>query len=35
MKDIFVWQFWIGILLGYFLLGRLIAFIKSKTMKIA
>jgi hypothetical protein len=28
--DLFAWQFWVGLLLGYFVLGHLLALVKSK-----
>jgi hypothetical protein len=30
MRDFFVWQFWLGLLIGYLLLGRLISGVRSK-----
>lgn len=28
--QLFQWQFWVGLILGYFVLGHAIAFLKSK-----
>ena len=34
MKDIFVWQFWAGLLFGYFLLARIVAFVRTKVASV-
>lgn len=30
MKDLFVWQLWLGLLLGWLVLGRVIALLRAK-----
>lgn len=35
VKDLFIWQFWLGLLLGYLVLGRLIATVRSKASQLS